>query len=526
MPSPVPTRPRLLGLSALAATAALVVSALAVPARADDATPTAPLSPVTDVVQDVAEPTVQEALEAVETVEEAVAEPDAAETTDLTMALLEVANTRPALEGDDRAAADALLARPTNPGQADILRYDVPEQTPVCSTDICVHWVASGRHRSSRAWVDTVLDTLTQVHDTYLRAGYREPKSDGTRGGDSRLDVYLGDIGNGFYGYCTSDDPSQSRTDPARWAYCALDNDYAGFRGSPLANLQVTAAHEYYHAVQYAYDRFEDPWFLEATATWAEDELYDGVDDNRQYLRASQLRRPRTPLDTFADSGFHYGTWSFFRFLTERYRAERGGLPAVVLEMVQRAGSPSTYSWQAVDRALKARGASGKKMLAAYAVANRRPQVSYAEGRAGGYPRAPLAGDLRVGPRSPATRTLRLDHLTTATVRLRPRNVPAKRWKLRLVMQLGPRGRGGQAAITTTTRSGQVSTMYLKAGKAGRATRTVPFSGRRVRSVEVTLVNGSGRFRCYTSNRLPSYSCSGTPLDDGRQVSLRATAVR
>lgn len=44
-------------------------------------------------------------------------------------------------------------------------------------------------------------------------------------------------------------------------AYCVVDNDYAveefGVRNTPLENLQVTVAHEYFHAVQFAYDFYE-----------------------------------------------------------------------------------------------------------------------------------------------------------------------------------------------------------------------------------------------------------------------------
>ena len=46
----------------------------------------------------------------------------------------------------------------------------------------------------------------------------------------------------------------------------------------------MTAAHEFFHAVQFAYDAADDQWFMESTATWMEDEIYDDVNDNLQYL--------------------------------------------------------------------------------------------------------------------------------------------------------------------------------------------------------------------------------------------------
>src|SRR5690606_38134581 len=112
------------------------------------------------------------------------------------------------------------------------------------------------------------------------------------------------------------------------WAYCVVDNDYSPseFRSNtPLENLQVTLAHEYFHAVQFAYDFAEDGWFLEATAAWVEDEAFDDVNDNIQYLRAqSPLKQPQISMDKFGGLR-HYGAWIFFRFLTERYPPEAGG---------------------------------------------------------------------------------------------------------------------------------------------------------------------------------------------------------
>ena len=51
----------------------------------------------------------------------------------------------------------------------------------------------------------------------------------------------------------------------------------------------MTAAHEFFHAVQFAYNAFQDSWLLESTAAWVEDEAFDSVNDNYQYLRSSAL---------------------------------------------------------------------------------------------------------------------------------------------------------------------------------------------------------------------------------------------
>lgn len=50
---------------------------------------------------------------------------------------------------------------------------------------------------------------------------------------------------------------------------------------------------------------------MENTATWIEDEVFDGVNDNYQYLQTSALSNPSTPVD-YGDGFFQYGNWIFF----------------------------------------------------------------------------------------------------------------------------------------------------------------------------------------------------------------------
>ena len=108
-------------------------------------------------------------------------------------------------------------------------------------------------------------------------------------------DVYLADIGDYAYGYCNTDlPPGEYVEGNAVYTFCVLDNDYSfdefGDANTPAWSfMQVTAAHEYFHAVQAAYDWEEDFWLLEATATWVEDEVYDDINDNVGYLPYGQL---------------------------------------------------------------------------------------------------------------------------------------------------------------------------------------------------------------------------------------------
>ena len=181
------------------------------------------------------------------------------------------------------------------------------------------------------------------------------------------------------------------------WGYCVLDNDYSKGEfptNTPKENLQVTAAHEYFHAVQFGYDVSEDGWVMEATATWAEDELYDGVNDNVQYLRSGPMSLPHKSLDQFFQL-YHYGAWIFFRYLTERFPASDGGMPILVRDLWRRlddaSGGRGEYSLEGVRGVLRKRDLSLTEAFAGFAAANRTPGRSYAEGKANRYPHAPLA---------------------------------------------------------------------------------------------------------------------------------------
>ena len=116
--------------------------------------------------------------------------------------------------------------------------------------------------------------------------------------------MFLGDIAReGLYGYCSPDGAQPDNGDGRAPAFCVLDNDYARsqYGIAPINALRVTAAHEFFHAIQFAYDVYEDLWFMEGTATWVEDEVYDKINDNYQFLSDSPIRYPRRSVDYSVD---------------------------------------------------------------------------------------------------------------------------------------------------------------------------------------------------------------------------------
>jgi hypothetical protein len=443
-----------------------------------------------------------------------------------TLALRDLVRVRGQLRGSAAREADRLLARPA-------------ARRRTCTPNICVHWsdrLVNRRDDDQNGrpdYIDQVRATVDNVHQQYVAAGYRAPRRDGTRGGNNKTDIYIRDVGaQGLYGFCTTDKRFRARGPFDAWAYCVLDNDYRRRQfpaQTPLENMQVTAAHEYYHAVQFAYDAFEDAWFMEATATWAEDEIFDDINDNLQYLRRGPLGRPRVPLDKFELGGTHqYGDWIFFRFLTEQFPGGVG-MPTLVRQMWQRAdgsaGGPDMYSMQAVRAALAARGSSFAGRFARFADANRRPAEAYDEGADNSYPRAPLSGSrtLEAGESS-GWMARELDHQSSATIRFTPTGPVTPTSRLRVRLNLADRSRGSMALVTSYLGDQARPPLAVSLNRLGVGAVSVPFVVGEVPRVEVTLVNASTRTRCFVRPTSP-FSCFGVPRDDNLTQRVRV-AVR
>jgi hypothetical protein len=432
---------------------------------------------------------------------------------DVTLELRDLRRHRAGLAGADRAEADSMLSRPAA-GQV------------TCSTApaVCVHWSASGANRATRAYTRRVLRVADHVLATYAAAGYRAPLADGGRGGSKALDIYLQDIGHqGYYGWCDSDAPAGGTGSAGAPAYCVFDNNYREFPvHTPLENLQVTAAHELFHAVQFAYDYNEDSWFMEATATWAEDEVYTDVNDNLQYLPQSPLAQPAKSMDHFSQTGFRqYGDWIFIRYLTEHFPAAEGGLPTLVRSMWEQVSSaPGEYSMRAIREVLTARDATLPAVWADFVAANRRPGQTYAEGAANHYPIARLAGDVRLtAARRTSAATEKIDHLAGATMRwTRTSGLNARTLAVHLTLPATALGSGAVVTVKRTT--GRPVSTSVELAADGTATVTEPFDGA-VSWVEVSLANAGTRYRCWKGTE---WSCQGRSLDDARafEVSVRA----
>jgi hypothetical protein len=453
---------------------------------------------------------------------------------DATLLLRQLALRFRELDAADRRTARRILARPTDGAQDPVgFGYTATEATPYCSAHLCVHWVPTGSDApaatdaNANGVPDQVEITSTVFEQVWAAEvgtmGYRAPVSDGDAGGGDALDVYLVDSGkSGVYGYCTTDDPIPPAGGPLP-GYCAVDNDFADFPGNPRPLLEVTAAHEFFHAVQFAYDAGEDLWFMESTAAWIEDEVYDDVNDNYQFLTAGPLGRPYVPLDYFApDSNDvanyypQYGGWILWKYLSETYGR---GLVRQVWEK-----AASTYSLAALRSVLGDRGLDFTAVFARFGAVNRTPGRFYSEGAS--YPKTKLSGTFTLTARDPVVRPRRrtLYHLTTSYVRFRRGATLQGVHRLRVGVDMPDRYRGSAATLMVHRRDGHVELHPIALNRRGLGYRTVRFSRSEVASVELALTDASTRFTCGQGDY--RMSCNGIAKDDALRSFFTAKAVR
>ncbi len=411
--------------------------------------------------------------------------------------------------------------RPTDASDPNRNAYSVPEApgSPACSRHFCVHWVEQGldapepEDRNGDGvpdYVERVLRVAERVHQVENgKLGWREPRSDGRQGGRrGKTDVYLSQIGGELFGYAAPDRGQATRQHriPRRLhGYLVLDNDYSAFEfpgTKPLNDLKVTFAHEYNHILQFGYDAYQDPWFAEATATWMEDQVYNGINDYLRYVRR-WVKLYETPLT--ANSIKEYGTAVWNQWLARRYgpeiirKAWAGAIDA----------KPGGFSVASYQRALRAGGPSDFShdfSRFAAAVAEWRTGKSFRESRL--YPDPPRQGHL---PLNGVGLTRLLNHTTFQLLRVRARkgravvvHLSAPRGTAAAVALVGRRGseRHGHPVVRLTYRPGG-GPMTVRLRRPGRFER-----------ITAVIVNADARARGFSVGKLDwNYLTDGVPFE-------------
>ncbi len=232
-------------------------------------------------------------------------------------------------------------------------------------------------------YVEDVIKVFDYVADKlHNEMGYTRPPSDGyysstrDKGGSNHYDIYIRSIPSKYYGYVQPEEYSQGNGDNERselrneknafTSYMAIRNNYKKFSLSELENIKVTAAHEYFHAIQFGYDGWEKPWLLEASAIWMEEEIYDEINDCYQYMK-DWFKYPHKSLD---ESGFHwYGSFIFFEYI-EQHMGGSDTIRKIMEASVQSNSKEKDGSHLAINQALKLNNHSFQKALNGMSVAN------------------------------------------------------------------------------------------------------------------------------------------------------------
>ncbi len=234
--------------------------------------------------------------------------------------LLEVQRTWDEISASGQLTLKTLLVRPSatysydSPGGKFKIHYSTSGTDAVPTTDVSpangvpdfVEWLAAYADSSYNAEVVTL--------------GHLEPPSDGSAGGDSRYDIYTEQMS--YYGYTQSES-----TGPNPWndatSFISVHRNFLGFPanddpdGDQKGAAKVTVAHEYYHAVQFAYNYLEDAWLMEVSSTWMEDYVFDPVNDNYNYL-PGWFSYPDYSLNLA--NGYHeYSGFIWPKYLSQNY---------------------------------------------------------------------------------------------------------------------------------------------------------------------------------------------------------------
>jgi hypothetical protein len=241
-----------------------------------------------------------------------------------TLALLEIRRDWDELNLQTKQRVSAALARPTgtytydSPGGFFKLHYHTSGGDAVSSIDADASGVPDYIEQCA-AYCDSSLTKHREL-------GYRDPPSDEGVGGDERFDVYFESMP--YYGYATWENPG-----PEPWndytSYLVLRNNYYGFppnddpEGNAAGAAKATAAHEFHHCVQFAYDIYDLLWFMELDAVYMEDIIFDHTNDNYNYLPLF-MEEPEASLmenSTRMYACFIYGLYLAQKFDTSLMKA-------------------------------------------------------------------------------------------------------------------------------------------------------------------------------------------------------------
>ncbi|HYN35978.1 MAG TPA: MXAN_6640 family putative metalloprotease [Actinomycetota bacterium] len=447
---------------------------------------------------------------------------------DATLLMRDLALSKHNLSGSDRRRANRILARPTDkdadpqgdgyePGT--LTEQFCSDADGASGDDVCFTYVESTSDAvpptdttPPNGFPDYVEDAAGSMATVWQKEindlGYNPPQLDANsvnNGGSAKLDIYFADIGdNGLYGYCTTDEPGAGNKQKVS-AYCVLDNDYSPsqYDAPPpevtgTQALQVTLAHEFFHAVQFNYDWKEAKFLMEGTAVWIEDEVYDAINASYAFLFDSALHQPEIPLDAFQkgddDENFEYGAFIFFTQLAESYEFVSPPGVNMVRKVWNEAAKPNKKGMNAVQSAINDEGFPGpstpfRDFFVWWGATNHYFDAFYSEGHDLGdscdntldayfdvlhcrYP--PFDGMFQLGPgQNSKTRSVKLDRRSHRYIVI----VPNGSTPLKTIVDLPQKNRGGEASLLILNNNFTINYRRIKLNKSGSGSKSLNLVG-------------------------------------------------
>ncbi|NUO53646.1 MAG: MYXO-CTERM sorting domain-containing protein [Polyangiaceae bacterium] len=259
---------------------------------------------------------------------------------------------------DIDAPASEPEVRPDTPGNNLLFNFDRGDLVEFFDSPgggFRVHFTRDGEHAvpaddDDSSGTPDFVEEVAGVYDDVLAfytndLGFRPPVGDADiadNGGDARFDVYLVDFGGSADGNFSQD--------ACEGEICAgfmtQENDYMGYGyPSTLYANQVLGSHEFFHAVQAAYDVDQGSVLAEGTAVWATEQWDPSLDDFEGFIKGyfDNTDRPiDEPLPGPADP-FSYGSAIFFQFLEEAYGA--GTVRSLIEKTEDGAGGIANPYW-------------------------------------------------------------------------------------------------------------------------------------------------------------------------------------
>ena len=180
----------------------------------------------------------------------------------------------PKLSQKDQQMLIPLLSRPTS--------SQLPEFMKSPKGRFKIHYALSGVDAAEPGFIEEIAKLFDFVYEFEIdELGYNAPPADfGVDGPE--YDVYVHNISD--YGYTTYEEPIEETPWQDYTSYIEMDNNFAHTPTKGLDGARVTAAHEFFHMIQFGYRSYQtselNSIFLnESCSVWMEDVVFDDIND-------------------------------------------------------------------------------------------------------------------------------------------------------------------------------------------------------------------------------------------------------